>query len=710
MPPVAYPCLMMAAVALYLSGYHLLLYLKRRDAKCHLPFSLLCLCGAAYDFFCIGLYSATSVAEGVGWQQLQLYTVNTISACTVWFVATYVGKQKSIVLRLLFVWFLVLLGLMMVLPSDLTLSPLRPAVRTVHIFGNLRATYYEGQVRAPYLVGFLSSILAYSYLLKLLVDRYRKVHDYRIAIIIAGQVAYFAGVISDSLASAQVHAGAYVSEYAFMLVLLSMAYVLLDEFVGLYTAVEEANHDLDGKVLDRTQALAHRNEEMRLVLDTVAQGLATLNRQGKFSGERSAVFDRWFGAPSAESTFMAHVAPSNLVLQSQFQLGWDQLIENTLPMELNLQQMPQRMMAGNTTYAFAYTPIQDGEEVNGALVTVSDMTNEVAAQRVMASQKEFAQVLDRAIQDRTGFVEFVTEVGHLIGQITSQRFIDLNDLLRALHTVKGNCSLFGVESVAELAHQLESAIQENPSHFPMGDFKQLAKVWSQFTIRLSVLTATETTHRIEVSFTEIDDLAKSVLSSMPREQIAESIRQLKFESIGIRFERFQREIRVLAKRLGKPAPTVITESGGLRLPVGPWKMFWLAFVHVLRNSVDHGIESEADRQHAGKPAAGTIRMEARTTSTGLVIQVQDDGRGIDWISIKRRAQHSGFPTPNHTALVDALFTEGISTSADVSSVSGRGVGLSTVREAVLGLGGHIDVESIVGQGTTFTFHFPSSPP
>jgi signal transduction histidine kinase len=699
---------MMAAIALYLGGYHLLLYLKRRDAKSHLPFSLLCFCGAAYDLFCIGVYSATSVTEGVPWQRLQLYTVNAISVCTVWFVATYVGKQKSMFIRLLCAWFLVLLGLMAVLPSEWTLSPLRPVVRTVHIFGNLRATYYEGQVRAPYLVGFLSSILAYAYLLKLLVDRYRKVHDRRIAVIIAGQVAYFGGVISDSLASAQVHSGMYVSEYAFMLVILSMAYVLLDEFVGLYTAVEESNRDLDLKVVERTLALARRNTEMRLVLDTVAQGLATINRQGRFSGERSAAFDRWFGVPSPESTFVTHVAPSDLKLQAQLQLGWDQLIENVLPMELNLQQMPQRMTVGSTVYALAFTPIEEGEQVSGALVTVSDVTAEVAVERAVAAQREFAQVLDRAIQDRTGFVEFVTEVGHLVTQIRSRGFSDNHDLLRALHTVKGNCSLFGVESVAEVAHQIESMIQESPQNLAMGEFEQLSKVWAHFTQRLSVLAEMEGSNRIEMSSSEIDDLAKIVLSPIPREQIAESIRLLKFEPIAIRFERFRRQISILAQRLGKPTPTVIIESGGLRLPVGHWKPFWLAFVHILRNSVDHGIELEEDRKRAGKPAVGKISMEARTVGNGLTIQVRDDGRGIDWEAVKSRAQHMGLQTADHTALVDAIFSEGVSTSADISSVSGRGVGLTAVREVVRALGGHVDVESVTGQGTTFTFSFPPS--
>jgi two-component system chemotaxis sensor kinase CheA len=697
---------MMAAITLYLSGYHFLMYLKRPVGRDHLPFSLLCLSIAAYDLFCVGLYSAHSVSEGIPWQHLQLHTVNVISACTIWFVASYVGKQKSTLPRLLIAWFVLLFVLSVVLPSELILSPLRPAVRTVQTFGGIHATYYESEVGSPYLVAFLSSILSYAYLLKLLVDHYRKTRRRQSAVIIAGQVAFFAGVISDSLASAKVHAYLYLSEYSFMLVVLSMAYVLLDEFVGLYAAVEDANHSLELKVEERTSALARRNAEMRLVLDTVSQGLVTIDREGRVCGERSAAFDRWFGAPPPDGSFAAYVARVDPKLQLRIQVAWEQLVENVLPLKLNIQQMPKRMTIGNANYALAFTPILEDKNVSGALVTISDITTEVAAQLAEAAEREFAHVFERAVQDRNEFMEFLTEVGQLVTMVVARSYSDMAELLRALHTVKGNCSMFGVESVAEVAHSLESIIRDERQELDKADFEQLDTAWSRFTERLTVLIELKTGNRVEVSYAEIDELVKATLGSTPRERIAQSIQELKNEPVAIRFDRFRRYIAALAQRLGKPIPTVVTDGGGLRLPVRRWAPFWSAFVHVLRNSIDHGLEPGEIRKHAGKTEAGTVSIEASAEGGGVTIKVRDDGPGIDWDAIETRAQRAALSTADHAALVDALFADGVSTATKASPISGRGVGLAAVREAVRSLHGSVEVTSVRGQGSTFSFHFP----
>jgi two-component system, chemotaxis family, sensor kinase CheA len=497
-----------------------------------------------------------------------------------------------------------------------------------------------------------------------------------------------------------------LSEYAFLVVALSMAYVLLDEFVGLYAAVEEANRGLELRVTERTSALAHRNAEMRLVLDTVSQGLVTIDREGRVSGERSAAFDRWFGAPADKGFFAAHVARADPKLEVSLRRGWEQLVENVLPLEVNTQQMPQRMAVGNTSYALAFTPILDDQEVNGALVTISDVTAEIAAQRAEAAERELVRAFERAVQDRNGFMAFLAEVGHLVAQVVARGHADTADLLRALHTVKGNCGVYGVESVAQVAHELESVIRDEQRELEKADFERLERAWSRFSERLTALVERKADHLVEVSHAEIDDLAKVALGPTPRDRVAQSIQELKHEPVALRFERFKQQIEDLAQRLGKPIPTVVTNGGGLRLPLRRWAPFWSAIVHVLRNSVDHGLEPGEARKRAGKAEAGTVSVEARAEGGGVTIEVRDDGRGIDWDALKARARSVELSVADHAALVGALFADGVSTATEVTAISGRGLGLAAVREAVQGLHGSVEVTSVTGQGTTFTFRFP----
>jgi chemotaxis protein histidine kinase CheA len=123
--------------------------------------------------------------------------------------------------------------------------------------------------------------------------------------------------------------------------------------------------------------------------------------------------------------------------------------------------------------------------------------------------------------------------------------------------------------------------------------------------------------------------------------------------------------------------------------------------------MDHGVEPAEIRRRAGKVEAATVTLEARAEGAGVTILVSDDGRGIDWSAVKIRAEKAGLPTADHSALVEALFADGVSTAAEVTTISGRGVGLAAVREAVRGLLGSIEVTSVRGQGTSFTFRFPS---
>jgi two-component system, chemotaxis family, sensor kinase CheA len=128
-------------------------------------------------------------------------------------------------------------------------------------------------------------------------------------------------------------------------------------------------------------------------------------------------------------------------------------------------------------------------------------------------------------------------------------------------------------------------------------------------------------------------------------------------------------------------------------------------VHVVRNAVDHGLETQAEREAAGKAARPKLRFSTAVVHRKLVVEVEDFGRGVDWQAVKRAAEKMGLPSATEEDLVRAMFSSGITTSAEVTTVSGRGVGLCAVRQQVNDLGGHIAIISKPGQGTCFRFTF-----
>jgi chemotaxis protein histidine kinase CheA len=130
-------------------------------------------------------------------------------------------------------------------------------------------------------------------------------------------------------------------------------------------------------------------------------------------------------------------------------------------------------------------------------------------------------------------------------------------------------------------------------------------------------------------------------------------------------------------------------------------------VHVVRNAVDHGWESPEERRAAGKPSHPKLRLGATVRAHELAIELEDDGRGIDWDAIRAAAVERGLPARDEKDLVSALFSAGVSGRREVGPVSGRGVGMSAVFTRVAEFAGRIEVTTRKGIGTCWRIFFPA---
>jgi chemotaxis protein histidine kinase CheA len=131
-------------------------------------------------------------------------------------------------------------------------------------------------------------------------------------------------------------------------------------------------------------------------------------------------------------------------------------------------------------------------------------------------------------------------------------------------------------------------------------------------------------------------------------------------------------------------------------------------VHLIRNAVDHGLESEAERVALGKTPRPHLRLRARLEGQGLVMEVEDDGRGIDWEAIRRAGRKRGLPVETESDLLAALLSDGVSARETVSATSGRGVGMSALSSRVRALGGELGVVTGRNKGTSWRMTFPMS--
>jgi two-component system chemotaxis sensor kinase CheA len=173
--------------------------------------------------------------------------------------------------------------------------------------------------------------------------------------------------------------------------------------------------------------------------------------------------------------------------------------------------------------------------------------------------------------------------------------------------------------------------------------------------------------------------------------------------------RFQRLLRDLSKELNKEI-NFITEGIETELDKSMIEQISDPILHILRNSVDHGIEAPEERVKNGKKKNGTIIMKAFHSGTGVYIQIKDDGRGLDPEKIRAKALAKGNITEasflTETETLNLVFAPGFSTADKVTDVSGRGVGMDVVKRNIEAVHGEVKLESTVGEGTTITIRLP----
>lgn len=191
----------------------------------------------------------------------------------------------------------------------------------------------------------------------------------------------------------------------------------------------------------------------------------------------------------------------------------------------------------------------------------------------------------------------------------------------------------------------------------------------------------------------------------------ESVMKVRMVPIESTVNKFPRMVRDLQKKLGKKMElymsgeeteldrTVVDQIGD-------------PLMHLLRNSADHGLESAEVRKERGKPEVGSIFLDAYQDGNNVVIEVRDDGNGIDTKAVKNKAIEKGVITPeqgeamSEKEIIDLLFNAGFSTAKVVSDVSGRGVGLDVVKSMIESLSGEVEVKSKLGEGSTWTIRLP----
>ena len=231
------------------------------------------------------------------------------------------------------------------------------------------------------------------------------------------------------------------------------------------------------------------------------------------------------------------------------------------------------------------------------------------------------------------------------------------------------------------------------------------------TVSDMVLARNELARRLRESTSDVPiDGAFERLSSIIAE-MRDAITRTRMQRIENLFVGLPRMVRDLCAELGKQV-LVDIEGGDVELDREMIEMIRDPLTHIIRNAVDHGIEKPADRLKAGKREIGLLAVSARQSGNQILIDIQDDGRGIDGMKLVERAIANGVIAKDNAAQLShrdqlaLIFEAGLSTAKEVTAISGRGVGMDVVRSNIERIGGIVEVDSKVGDGTRMTLRVP----
>jgi len=279
---------------------------------------------------------------------------------------------------------------------------------------------------------------------------------------------------------------------------------------------------------------------------------------------------------------------------------------------------------------------------------------------------------------------------------------------------KAEPSAGDAEGEAEAQGQEETATVRSLSRtvrVDIGRLDELMNIVGELVLSKNVITQLIEKLRNQLGFTELAIDLYKVNRNLERklQELQQGVLEVRMVPIGQIYDKLRRNVRKLARETGKEVE-FIAEGGETELDKLIIEDLADPLMHIIRNSIDHGIEPKKERKKLGKSEQGQILLRAFQRGNHVVIEISDDGAGLDLMRIRKKAAEMGLISPEAEVkqedLIQILFTPGFSTAEKVSEISGRGVGLDVVKNNIAALSGAIDIESTPGQGAKVIITLP----
>ncbi len=473
---------------------------------------------------------------------------------------------------------------------------------------------------------------------------------------------------------------------------------------------EKRQLEIDNRVIEA------KNEENRKYLENINEGLILLNRDFTISDQYSNYLHTLFetgeiaGRPFVDLVYPEEdrYAEERKELADFLRMIFEQkgtemeMIMSINPLENKTLSVGEKGRMREIVVDVSFQRIFRDGDIENVMVIFEDKTDIVRVRKELEREKVRSESELEHIASilRTGpgaFLEFDADSRKTLDRADQALYappedINLNEIIRDLHSFKGSARYLEFRHISDQAHGLEE------DFIRIRDGAGMPDEDLQEDIREKIREIREELDNIE----KINDRFKEFAEVLSEEDAAK-----------IALPAFLQQLETMVKRLSNERDKQVRVAVDNRLEDFPFlAKIKNPVIHLARNALDHGIEDTIERLESGKPETAYIEFRFVFENNNYIISVRDDGRGIDFETVRSKAAEKGLlpGDPSRAGdgeLLKALFTPGFSTKTDADEISGRGAGLDAVYNEVKNLGGHISVSTQKGKGTKFTIRIPA---
>jgi signal transduction histidine kinase len=465
------------------------------------------------------------------------------------------------------------------------------------------------------------------------------------------------------------------------------------------------------------------------LLDNSGQGFFSFSQDFKIDPEFSKPCYDFFGRDINNSDpfdILFHQLDDKILTKDIVKM----VLKEEQSLDMVRELLPKEILLNSITLALEYFLIENPHSdltKNKMMIVLTDISKEKKLAQKLKKKEEAKEFILYVATNPEFFIDFTKEAQKTIQRIDDQlakspEKINWEDVLRDYHSIKGGFGLSKMNDCSLKIHKLENEVQtfislsaleqkilikfflhENKNILVMidGALEKVSTLIQNFN-----LYEQGKVYKIEES--RLDQFHEQILDVVPsfKKKLIPLLKMLKWERIRPIFNKYRMLILDLSHKLAKPI-NVNIEGENTLVPMTSLKPMLLALFHLLRNSVDHGIEKRKERAETDKDPTGNISLHAKTKDSYIILEIKDDGRGINLEQISKK-YNSKFPQTKkeHTASFETIFLPGMTTKKNITELSGRGMGMTIVKKEIDHLKGHIQVNSSTGKGTSFTIKIP----